>query len=129
MCLNGLPEMIVGAQLLRRQTTKWAPGCRGPTVQNQQRAEHCQTHFLFGIESLLSFAETRFRGSRGKHGIVSSSLIRSKTEEMMCNSYTRYQSSVSWLGFPTIKLVVERNLGRKKLTILENVNFYGVSPA
>ena len=56
---------------------------------------------------------TLYRGSRGKHGMVSSPPILSKTVELMCNPYTRYQSSVSCLGLPTINFVVERKLGRK----------------
>ena len=49
----------------------------------------------------------------GKHGIVSSLPICSKTMGLMCNCYTRYHISVTWLRLPTIKLVVEPNLGHK----------------
>ena len=64
-----------------------------------RKKDQLKTHFYLKTALASENAESLWtsRGSRGKHGIVSSSPIPSKTVELMCNSYTRYRSSVNWL--------------------------------
>ena len=102
----------------------------------------CAQGISQNIEKILAkpFSIERFRFypyisyipiTKWKPGIVSSSPIRSKTVELMCNNiYTIYRSLVNWLGLPTINLSWTETLA-VKLTILKKVKFcgLGVTPA